>query len=219
MQKASLKQQLEKNNFIVKEPVGDLLVIEDFITKDEIDDFFSIINSATEKDWSSLYMEGLKKFCIEKFGRDDVDNLVAEGKFEITKNWEDKNLEINGFAITKIVHDRLSNLVNEIDNSLSLNSFSFQRMQSGVELKSHTDQHTDPSIQYAAIIYLNDNYSGGEVFFKNKNLDLRPKAGSLLIFPGNEEFEHGVRHVQDGPIRYVIPAFIKVTDFYKENKY
>lgn len=219
MQKASLKQQLEKNNFIVKEPVGDLLVIEDFITKDEIDDFFSIINNATEKDWSFLYMEGLKKFCIEKFGRDDVDNLVAEGKFEITKNWEDKNLEINGFAITKIVHDRLSNLVNEIDNSLSLNSFSFQRMQSGVELKSHTDQHTDPSIQYAAIIYLNDNYSGGEVFFKNKNLDLRPKAGSLLIFPGNEEFEHGVRHVQDGPIRYVIPAFIKVTDFYKENKY
>jgi len=219
MQKTSLKQQLEKNNFIVKEPVGDLLVIEDFITKDEIDDFFSIINNATEKDWSFLYMEGLKKFCIEKFGRDDVDNLVAEGKFEITKNWEDKNLEINGFAITKIVHDRLSNLVNEIDNSLSLNSFSFQRMQSGVELKSHTDQHTDPSIQYAAIIYLNDNYSGGEVFFKNKNLDLRPKAGSLLIFPGNEEFEHGVRHVQDGPIRYVIPAFIKVTDFYKENKY
>ena len=219
MQKTSLKQQLEKNNFIVKEPVGDLLVIEDFITKDEINDFFSIINNATEKDWSFLYMEGLKKFCIEKFGRDDVDNLVAEGKFEITKNWEDKNLEINGFAITKIVHDRLSNLVNEIDNSLSLNSFSFQRMQSGVELKSHTDQHTVPSIQYAAIIYLNDNYSGGEVFFKNKNLDLRPKAGSLLIFPGNEEFEHGVRHVQDGPIRYVIPAFIKVTYFYKENKY
>jgi hypothetical protein len=164
-------------------------------------------------------MEGLKKFCMEKFGRDDVDSLVAEGKFEITKNWEDKNLEINGFDVTKIVHDRLNNLIAEIDNSLSLNSFSFQRMQSGVELKSHTDQHTDPSIQYAAIIYINDNYSGGEVFFKNKNLDLKPKAGSLLIFPGNEEFEHGVRHVQDGPIRYVIPAFIKVTDFYKENKY
>ena len=36
----------------------------------------------------------LKHFCMEKFGRDDVENLVAEGKFEITQNWEDKNFNI-----------------------------------------------------------------------------------------------------------------------------
>jgi hypothetical protein len=42
---------------------------------------------------------------------------------------------------------------------------------------------------------------------------------TLLVFPGNEEFQHGVRHVGEGPIRYVIVGFIKVKDFYENNKY
>ena len=58
------------------------------------------------------------------------------------------------------------------------------------------------------------------LFFKNKeNSDLRPKPGTLLIFPGNEEYEHGVRFVGEGPIRYVTVGFMKVTGFYEKNKY
>jgi hypothetical protein len=92
-------------------------------------------------------------------------------------------------------------------------------MQDGVELKAHTDQDTDPSIKYATIIYLNDNYSGGELFFSNKNIEIKPKPGSLVVFPGTNEFNHGVRHVKAGPIRYVLVGFIKVRDFYENNKY
>jgi hypothetical protein len=105
--------------------------------------------------------------------------------------------------------------------ALSLAGFgTLQRMQPGVELKAHTDQHTDPSIKYAAILYINDDYKDGTLFFKNKeNSDLRPKPGTLLLFPGNEEYEHGVRFVGEGPIRYVTVGFIKVTDFYEKNKY
>ncbi len=157
---------------------------------------------------------------MEKFGRDDVDNLVAEGKFEITRNWEDKNLNISSDPIYRTIHMRLDKMVQEADPTLQLSGFAtIQRMQPGVELKSHTDQHTDPSIRYASILYLNDNYKEGELFFKNKDLSLRPKPGSLLIFPGNEEFEHGVTHVAEGPIRYVLVGFVKVKSFYENNKY
>ncbi len=214
-----LKKELEESGFSVNEIVPGLLVVEDFLSQSEIDDFWHIINNTPEEDWSFLYTEGLKTFCMEKFGRDDVYALVEEGKFEITQGWEDKNLEITNYNISRTVHERLSDLIKESDPRLTLNNFSFQRMQSGVQLKSHTDQHTDPSIQYATVIYINDDYAGGEVFFENKNLELRPKPGSLLIFPGNEEFEHGVRHVKDGPIRYVVPGFIKIKNFYEENKY
>jgi hypothetical protein len=92
-------------------------------------------------------------------------------------------------------------------------------MQPGVELKSHTDQRTDPSIKYATILYLNDDYNNGELFFENFNLELKPKPGELLIFPGNEKYEHGVRHVGEGPIRYVLVGFIKEVDHYLKNKY
>jgi hypothetical protein len=214
-----LKKELEENGFKVNEPVPGLLFVEDFLSKEELDEFWDIINNTPEEDWSFLYTEGLKTFCMEKFGRDDVYALVEEGKFEITQGWEDKNLEITNYNISRTVHERLSELIKKSNDELTLNNFSFQRMQSGVQLKSHTDQHTDPSIKYATVIYINDDYEGGEVFFETKKLDLKPKPGSLLIFPGNEEFEHGVRHVKDGPIRYVVPGFIKVKDFYKENRY
>jgi hypothetical protein len=214
-----LKKELEENNFNVKEVVEGLLLIEEFISKDEVNSFLSIINNTNEQDWFFLYTEGLKVFCLQKFGRDDVENLVSEGKFEITEGWEDKNLNIDQYEISKIVYERLSSLIKSSNNNFELNNLTFQRMQNGVQLKSHTDQHTDPSIQYAAIIYINDNYNGGNVFFKNKNIKMKPKPGSLLIFPGNEDFEHGVEFVEEGPIRYVIPSFIKLKGFYENEKY
>lgn len=198
---------------------GDILLIENFVSKDEIDDIFTIINNATEEEWNKEYLENLKYFCLEKFGRDDVENLVAEGKFEVTKNWEDKNLSIHSSEVQRSIYARLNKMVVLADNNLLLSGFStLQRMQSGVELKSHTDQHTDPSIQYATILYLNDNYNNGEVFFEKIGLELKPSTGSLLIFPGTDEYEHGVRHVGDGPIRYVLVGFIKIKDFYLKNK-
>jgi gentisate 1,2-dioxygenase len=94
-----------------------------------------------------------------------------------------------------------------------------QRMQPGVELKAHTDQHTDPSIRYATILYINDNYVDGELFFSNLDISLRPKPGDLLFFPGDKKHDHGVRHVGEGPIRYVLVGFIKEKDHYKKNRY
>jgi hypothetical protein len=198
-----------------------VLFVKDFLQDEELDTLLKIINTTPEEDWSIEYQKNLARFCMEKFGRDDVDNLVAEGKFEITKGWDDKNLNITHEEISSTLQKRLGDLLRLADPSLELAGFgTLQRMQEGVELKSHTDQHTDPSIKYAAILYINDDYEAGTLFFENKeNSDLRPKPGTLLVFPGNEDYEHGVRHVGKGPIRYVTVGFIKVTGFYEKNKY
>ena len=198
-----------------------VLFVKDFLQSKELDTILKIIETTPNKDWSIEYTKNLARFCMEKFGRDDVDNLVAEGKFEITQGWEDKNLDITTKEISKTLQARLGKLLKLADPSLELAGFgTLQRMQAGVELKSHTDQHTDPSIKYAAILYINDDYKDGTLFFKNKeNSDLRPKPGTLLIFPGNEEYEHGVRKVKEGPIRYVTVGFLKLTGFYDKNKY
>jgi hypothetical protein len=106
------------------------------------------------------------------------------------------------------------------DSELHLSGLAtIQRMQPGVELKSHTDQHTDPSIRYATIIYINDEYVDGELFFPNLDIQLKPKPGTLVFFPGNEDYEHGVKHVGEGPIRYVLVGFIKENDHYIKNRY
>lgn len=198
-----------------------VLVVKNFLQKEELEVILKIIDTTPDEDWWIEYTKNLSRFCMEKFGRDDVDNLVAEGKFEITQGWQDKNLDVTHHEISTILQKRLGSLIRLSNSHLQLSGFgTFQRMQQGVELKAHTDQDTDPSIEYAAILYLNDDYKDGTLFFKNKEgSDLRPVPGTLLLFPGNAEYEHGVRPVGEGPIRYVTVGFISVKDFYKDNKY
>ena len=219
--KVFLKKEFDDAGYDTEVFHEQVLFVKDFLQSKELDTILKIIETTPNKDWSIEYTKNLARFCMEKFGRDDVDNLVAEGKFEITQGWEDKNLDITTKEISKTLQARLGKLLKLADPSLELAGFgTLQRMQAGVELKSHTDQHTDPSIKYAAILYINDDYKDGTLFFKNKeNSDLRPKPGTLLIFPGNEEYEHGVRKVKEGPIRYVTVGFLKLTGFYDKNKY
>jgi hypothetical protein len=215
-----LENELKFFNFNIKKINEDIILVKNFISQEELKYIFDIINNTTEDDWRIEYLSNLKNFCMEKFGRDDVDNLVAEGKFEITQNWEDKNFNISHTDIQKIIYHRLDNLVKIAKPEWTLSGFAtIQRMQEGVELKSHTDQDTDPSIKYATILYLNDEYNNGEVFFPNLDVELKPEPTSLLLFPGTKEYEHGVKHVGAGPIRYVLVGFIKEKNFYDHNKY
>jgi hypothetical protein len=214
------KEKLIENNLEFTEVTEDILWVKNFLTQEEINFILDVISKASQADWEVEYMGNLKNFCLEKFGRDDVDNLVAEGKFEITQNWVDKNLNIKHHPEQNIFYERLSSIIDKCDSSLMLSGLAtIQRMQPKVELKSHTDQHTDPSIQYATIIYINDDYVDGELFFHNLDISLRPKPGDLLFFPGDEKHEHGVRHVGEGPIRYVIVGFVKERDHYERNRY
>jgi hypothetical protein len=214
------KQQLIDNGYSFEEIAPELISVENFLSKEQLDTLNNIIDSTSQEDWEIEYLSNLKTFCMEKFGRDDVDNLVAEGKFEITQNWKDKNFNISDHEMYIPMYTSLNSMVVSSDPELHLSGLAtIQRMQTGVELKSHTDQHTDPSIRYATIIYINDEYVDGELFFPNLDVQLKPKPGTMLFFPGNEEYEHGVRHVGEGPIRYVLVGFIKENDHYKKNRY
>jgi len=70
------------------------------------------------------------------------------------------------------------------------------------------DTDGDPSIAYAAIGYINDDYSDGELFFSELNLEVKPRAGSLMIFPGSSEYRHGVKAPGPGKSRYALPTFV-----------
>ena len=216
----SLKKKLKEDGYEFKEVTDELIWIKNFLKQDELDFVLNVINNASQADWEIEYLNNLKTFCLEKFGRDDVDNLVKEGKFEITQNWIDKNLNIEHLPEQRVFYSRLFDLVENCYPTLALSGLAtIQRMQHGVELKSHTDQYTDPSIKYATILYINDDYVDGELFFNNLGIELKPQPGDLLIFPGNEKYEHGVRHVGEGPIRYVIVGFIKEIGHYQKYKY
>jgi len=212
--------QLGANDLEFEKIDDELIRVKNYITLDELAAINDIIGKTTQKDWETHYMSSVSDFCMLKFGRRDVDNLVAEGKFEITQGWADKNLSIQDSQVARSIFRRLFAMLTECDSSLALSGLStIQRLPPGTELKSHVDQDTDPSIRYAAIIYLNDDYNSGEIFFKNREVVLKPKTRDLLFFPGNSDYEHGVKPVAEGPVRYVMVGFVKEIGFYERNRY
>lgn len=212
--------QLKINELDFEQVDDQLIWVKNFITQDELNVINDVIGKTTQEDWEKHYLSNLPSFCMQKFGRRDVENLIAEGKFEITQGWADKTLSIYESGISQPIHGRLSSILFECDPSLELSGLStIQRLPPGTELKSHVDQHTDPSIRYASIMYINDDYNSGEIFFKKRDIVLKPKSRDLLFFPGNSEYEHGVVKVSDGPVRYVMVGFVKEKGFYERNRY
>jgi hypothetical protein len=54
---------------------------------------------------------------------------------------------------------------------------------------------------FLAMLYINDDYEGGELFFPDHDISYKPKPGDLVIYSG--DFKHGVKASIGNP-RYTI---------------
>lgn len=74
-------------------------------------------------------------------------------------------------------------------------------------------------VDYASVIYLNDNYDGGELCFPLQGITFKPVAGTAAFFPANKWYRHSVSKIANGT-RYTSPQFwvplkhYKLQDFY-----
>ena len=75
----------------------------------------------------------------------------------------------------------------------------------GSKQNSHYDKAQDYTT-LASIIYLNDNFIGGETYFTD-GMTFAPRRGRLILFDG-QYFEHGVHDVHTHE-RYVVAAWYK----------
>lgn len=78
----------------------------------------------------------------------------------------------------------------------------------GTFAAAHIDSHAGYEfLQFSAILYLNDEYEGGEIYFPHQDFLYKPKAGDIVMFPcGGTEYPHEVREVTKGR-RYTIPMW------------
>ena len=65
------------------------------------------------------------------------------------------------------------------------------------------------------LIYLNDDYSRGELYFPNKDYWIKPKAGDIVTFPGSLHYSHGVTAIEGDILRYTASQWA-LFDFMKE---
>jgi predicted 2-oxoglutarate/Fe(II)-dependent dioxygenase YbiX len=86
--------------------------------------------------------------------------------------------------------------------------YNMLRYRGGQEYKAHADGTTDIGRSISAIVYLNDDYEGGEVEFVNFGIKIKPEPGMLLLFPSNYAYRHIAHPVTNGT-KYAIVTWIK----------
>jgi predicted 2-oxoglutarate/Fe(II)-dependent dioxygenase YbiX len=71
----------------------------------------------------------------------------------------------------------------------------------------HTDSPPEPTTEHiSSVLYLNDSYEGGELNFPNQGIRIKPKAGSIVIFPSVPPFVHESTKIISGT-KYMSPGF------------
>ena len=81
----------------------------------------------------------------------------------------------------------------------------------------HFQEHHDHGYSYNCVVSLvgfpNDNYEGGELYFRLQNVSIKPKAGDLYIFPSNYMYPHRAMPVISG-VKYSMVTMLDYSDKY-----
>lgn len=86
--------------------------------------------------------------------------------------------------------------------------YNMLRYTGGQEYKAHADGTTMDGRCVSAIVYLNNDFEGGEVEFVNYGLKIKPEPGMLLLFPSNYAYRHIAHPVTSGT-KYAIVTWLK----------
>lgn len=155
-----------------------IIIKDNFIEEDDADVLISEMKSPSSQ---NPYPEYYK----ERFGGTAFP--YNENVQSILKKYSDKSnsvqKEINGF------HD-------PIYTFKAFGSWWTSGMSGGV----HADaQDPEPWIEWSTVIYLNDEFVGGKIFFPRQNFQYQPKKYSAVFFPSaGTEYIHGISEVISG---------------------
>ena len=168
-----------------------ILVVDSIATKEELD---IIVNTAETMDiWDTTLTGNIWN-----------NRVTSSDKFKKNSR-ETYNLVFD-------IQNRFLVKISEFYNvSVKLPNPAIARWFVGNSQIPHYDKYFFPNYDIGSIIYLNDQYEGGEVFFPQHDREIRPVAGNAFAFPGDEHYMHGVREITSG-CRYTLPIFWKVIE-------
>ncbi len=146
-----------------------------------------------------------------------TDGEVAKSRYSAdTGSGTNKNIRD---VDTSLIDNDLVNLLNlcvepyiikyakRNDIKISKNvGYALARYSNGQFFTEHTDSTKEFPRKVSAILYLNDDYTGGTITFTKLNKTFKPKANTLFIFPSSDEFSHSADPVIDGT-KYIIVGF------------
>lgn len=163
------------------------VVVEDFISAEDAAALCSAILSDPEED-PKPHFRGLGIGGIE----------LLKDRASVSWDTNKRLLDVLDYA------EKHFNETYNILGTLEFNRIYGNIMDEGAFLPSHRDEDPNPAGEYdgkkrsfVAALFLNDDYEGGEILFEDQGAALKPKPGTLVLFPGFYT-NHGVNEVLKG---------------------
>lgn len=153
-------------------------------------------------------------FLTEK----ECNTLLLE--VEGSNNWKPQNPNTGIFILKSKNHKLMIEIYEKVSDlfNISLHTQSI-RMIHKTDSKSFWEEHSDDSggsdILFGVVIYLNDNFIGGELVYPDLGVSIKPKQGMLVFHKGSDK--HKVTKVLSGN-RYTLTSFIRGKQNTLQNK-
>jgi Rps23 Pro-64 3,4-dihydroxylase Tpa1-like proline 4-hydroxylase len=168
-------------------------------------------------------IEDLDAECFEDTPINKWQDWTASGDSEENKYIFGKQKQINHETIEDFKDTLFYNIYEEISGAINFSSehygyvnniqigkvspISISKYQTGSFMGPHVDSYeNDPTTTISVVCYLNDNYEGGELYFKEQGIEVKPKAGDIVVFPSHEPYYHESKPVISGT-KYMSPGF------------
>lgn len=194
----------EKPTWTSKEALGHGIVVYRDVIKKE----FDIINrlEATLGDvelknkrynWQPAYV-GYQQLmpdyrdCVDfKFKKKDILGDTSEDSLKLQALWQDV------YDAKRVAVDDYRRDYNLMDLKY-WEAFNFIKYGPGQHFMEHHDHGYSYNCTVSLVAYVNDDYEGGELYFRLQNMNIKPKAGDLYIFPSNYMYPHQAKPVHSG---------------------
>lgn len=178
-------------------------IIENFISEDQCKKI--IKNVIKEKKWDKKN----DKFLDDRvFATRSSKNIIFK---------QEMTLVLNKIRINILEHYKVSELWND--------GFMVVKWFPGMSHDPHADNmieswgNDEKNVfryrEFGAVLYLNDNFNGGETYYPQHNFFVKPKTGTLIIHPADNNHIHGVSEIKD-KTRYTLASFWTTNKKYSE---
>lgn len=166
-----------------------IIFIDNILSNEELDTIYEFCNSGIQ--WKSNSYDGsVDKCAIVPHDNENVSGPLNRATDEI---------------MNRIEHRFGRKLSKQFPSIRKWEIGDYQPMHADGEDLNGLPNEAYP-VDYASVIYLNDNFDGGEIYFPLQEIKYKPLRGTAVFFPANRFFQHSVLPITSG-IRYTSPQF------------
>lgn len=218
------REVLEENIYYYPDAIKDPQKLVEIIEKTDLGDYGSSIGKWSN--WDS---------CSGQMYNYGTEKILYPTEEEMSKSAEDNDISY----IFHVINDAFYNVCKDyavskgdMDEPNYYPVFPIKKYKAGTFMGAHFDQQEgDKRLRYSLVMYLNDDYEGGELSFTIKSPDapiiegkpdedfdiakektpelltvsFKPKAGSVVIFPSSPPYHHTAHLVKSGA-KYMVPT-------------